>query len=279
VARGPVTGIAFEPGEPLLVVTGADGVIAFVDTRTATIVHRSRPGAIHFRPTFSADGRLMVTNDSKMALALWPLRSGLPAGQARLHYPPQSAYESAVSPDGRTVAVSTGIEVEVLDVATLRRRFTLPGADMSVLHVRFTPDGRFIVGGSAEGWTRLWSASTGRAVTPPLRGHTGAALWEDTSPDGRTLATGSDDGSIRLYDLQTQRPLGAPLPGIANKTVSPLFSPDGAALFAITNAGRAYRWDIRPAAWAQHACAVAGRRLTRAEFADALPGRAYEPAC
>jgi hypothetical protein len=59
----------------------------------------------------------------------------------------------------------------------------------------------------------------------------------------------------------------------------PQFSPDGAYLFAISDAGRAYRWDVRPSSWARHACAVAGRKLTRSEWAEALPERDYDPAC
>ena len=64
-----------------------------------------------------------------------------------------------------------------------------------------------------------------------------------------------------------------------NRAVAPQFTPDGAYLFAITDAGRAYRWDVRPSSWARHACAVAGRTLTRSEWNDALPGRDYAPAC
>ncbi|MBD0282620.1 MAG: hypothetical protein ICV69_10570, partial [Thermoleophilaceae bacterium] len=56
-------------------------------------------------------------------------------------------------------------------------------------------------------------------------------------------------------------------------------TPDGAYLFAIYNTGQAYRWDVRPSSWARHACAVAGRRLTRAEWEDALSDRDYDPAC
>jgi hypothetical protein len=61
----------------------------------------------------------------------------------------------------------------------------------------------------------------------------------------------------------------------------PRFSADGAYLFAIygQGVGRAYRWDVRPSSWARHACDVAGRPLTRAQWDEVLPGRAYKPAC
>jgi hypothetical protein len=79
--------------------------------------------------------------------------------------------------------------------------------------------------------------------------------------------------------MPSQQPLGAPLPAVPNRPVFPQFTPDGAYLFAITNAGRAYRWDVRPSSWARHACAVAGRTLTRAEWKAAPPERHYAPAC
>jgi WD40 repeat protein len=98
-------------------------------------------------------------------------------------------------------------------------------------------------------------------------------------PDGRTLATGGEEPAIRLWDTRAQQAFGAPLPGLPGHNLAPLFSPDGTRLFALTDGGVGYRWDVRPAAWAQYACAVAGRRLTRQEWQDALPDRPYAPAC
>ena len=106
----------------------------------------------------------------------------------------------------------------------------------------------------------------------------GPCSASSTSPDGRTLATGSADGTIRLYDLRTQQAIGAPLPGCPTGRGARVHA-DGAYLFAFTNAGRGYRWDVRPSSWERQACAIAGRTLTRAEWNDALPGRDYRPAC
>jgi WD40 repeat protein len=145
---------------------------------------------------------------------------------------------------------------------------------------RFTPDGRFIVGGSWKGWAQLWSTTTWKPASRRLTGPAGRVEWPSVSPDGRMLATGGPDGTIRLWDLRTQQPLGAPLPGLPNHSVVPQFTPDGAYVFAVYGDGaRAYRWDVRPSSWAGHACAVAGRTLTRSEWQDALPERDYAPAC
>jgi WD40 repeat protein len=212
---------------------------------------------------------------SSEPVQLWALPSG-----RRLGPPLQlgDVGDISLSPDGRTLVVAQRPGVDLIDVATRRRRTSLrQSAEVST--VRFTPDSRFIVGGSWKGWARLWSAATGKPAGRPLAGLTGAVLWESISPDGRTLATGSLDGTVRLIDLRAQLAIGAPLPGLPNRAVAPVFSPDGAALFAISGAGRAYHWDVRPSAWTRHACAVAGRRLTRAEWRDALPDRKYAPAC
>jgi hypothetical protein len=71
--------------------------------------------------------------------------------------------------------------------------------------------------------------------------------------------------------------LGAPLPALPNRYAVPQFTPDAAYLFPTTNAGRAYRWDVRPSSWTRHACAVAGRPLGPTERKDVLPERDYAP--
>ena len=73
--------------------------------------------------------------------------------------------------------------------------------------------------------------------------------------------------------------LAAPLPGVPGAGVVPIFTPGGTHLIAAHSNGRAYVWDIRPASLVRQACEVAGRRLTRAEWDEFLPGREYEPAC
>jgi WD40 repeat protein len=282
VPNAPVAGMAYVPGGRSLVVGGDDGFLAIFDPARGRLVTRlqgNRGGPL-LTPAFSADGRLMAAAAAGDAVLLWTLRSGRPVGRPRRYSPSLGAWGVSLSPDGRTLAVAAvGVGIEIVDVASLRRREILPGTETVRSLARFTPDGRFLVAGSYKGWARLWSTGTWRPATRKLAGHTGEVAWESVSPDGRMLATGSTDGTTRLFDLATQRPVGAPLPGPPNRQIAPVFTPDGAYLFAITDAGRAYRWDIRPSSWARHACEIAGRRLSRTEWNDVLPERDYAPAC
>ena len=100
------------------------------------------------------------------------------------------------------------------------------------------------------------------------------------SPDDRMLATGSNDGTLRLFDFASRRPLGVPLPGLPNRPVAPLFTPDGAP--------PARHPDVGPRLPLGRAAVVVGAARVRrspaarslaAEWADALPGRDYAPAC
>jgi WD40 repeat protein len=267
------------PGARSLVVGGGVGFLAIFDpARGRLITPLQGHSQVVLTPTFSANGQLMATAGAGDAVLLWTLRSGRPQGSPRRYYPSGGAWDLSLSPDGRTLAVAA-LGVEIVDVASLRRRTILPGSETVRMLARFTPDGRFLVGGSLEGWTRLWSTDTWRPATRKLAGHAGEVAWESVSPDGRMLATGSTDGTARLFDLATQRPVGTPLPGPPERQNAPVFTPDGAYLFVITDAGRAYRWEIQPSSWARHACMVAGRRLSRAEWNDVLPDRDYAPAC
>ncbi len=291
-----VAGMGWVPHSDLIVVGGNDGFLALVDPLRGRVVRRLYGHAAHartgnaagvFTPGFSADGRLMVTGADDGTVRVWALPSGREVG-APLKFVDRfgdpDVGDVSMSPNGRDIAVDTPSDrrhpgIQIFDVATHRRVAALSDDEDVWDLARFTPDGRYIVGGSWKGWVRLWSTKTWKPATRVMRGHAGEVEWESLSPDGRTLATGAaSDGVVRLWDLQTQREVGAP-PGLPGRLTVPQFTPDGRSLLAITDAGRAYLWDVRPSRWMRQACDVAGRTLTRTEWQDALPGRDYAPAC
>lgn len=100
---------------------------------------------------FSPDGNTLVTASSGNGLVkTWDAHTGRP--QADLNAGGRAA-APVFSPDGRTLAVSTGSGVQLWDLTTGRVRSTLPTRSPSA--VAFSPDGRTLAigtGGSAELW-------------------------------------------------------------------------------------------------------------------------------
>ncbi len=74
------------------------------------------------------------------------------------------------SPDSRTVAATNErAEVRVWEIVSGRLRRNLPGHTASVLSVAFSPDGRRLASGSADGAALLWDLDTPARPVPYRR--------------------------------------------------------------------------------------------------------------
>jgi hypothetical protein len=167
--------------------------------------------------------------------------------------------------------------IELRDGRSLRRLAGLPQrAGEDGWWVRFSPDGRLLAVTSSH-YTQLWDVAGRRRIGSPLRGHEGFVATSEFSPDGRTLATGGSDVGVTLWDVESHRSLGT-LPG-QRGLLSTRFTPDGRRLFVLDELGMSQRWEVSPDAWSRHACRVAGRELTRAEWEQLVPDRDYRRFC
>ena len=144
---------------------------------------------------------------------------------------------------------------------------------------QFSRDGRTLLYGDDAGRAWLYDTRTWRPRGRVLAGHTGPVVTVNLSPDGRMLATTGPRRHDAVVDVAAGRPIGTALPGIAGHDVAAAFVGGGTHLVTVDDHGRGFSWDVRPRSWAQRACDVAGRTLTRAEWDDALPNRTYAPAC
>ncbi len=276
--RSRVGALRFQPGGRLLAIASLDGRVALVDRRSgAPAQWLPRQRVPIWLIAFSADGRVLATQSSDGAIRRWSVPSGRPVG--RPFAVPENAV-LALRPDARMLAMNrSGGPVGIFDVATGRRLHSMPAGAVDQDMFSFTADGRFLVTRSRDGLLRLWSTNTWKALTPAFGADAADVRAFAASPDQRTIATGSEDGAVRLWDQRTGQLLGTSLPGVPSAPLGIEFTPDGAYVVVVTGGGRAFRWDVRPSAWARRACEIAGRPLTRAEWTAVLPEREYAPAC
>jgi hypothetical protein len=68
-------------------------------------------------------------------------------------------------------------------------------------------------------------------------------------------------------------------PGGRGYGEAPPPEPGGDALLVVDGHGTGFTWPTSLTAWEQHACTVAGRNLTRAEWTRYLPGQPYTRVC
>jgi WD40 repeat protein len=187
----------------------------------------------------------------------------------------------AISRSGHRIAVGTSGGGFVYDGTTGERLGTIPGSAPSV----------FITVAD-----QLFTASLGGELTQydlgtlkPIRTFAGSRGFIQRAlgtADGTIVATDSGDRSVRLYDVATGVSLGTPITLENEEEKEMALSLDGTRLAIGGPRGvgpdAVQIWDLDPRDWVEAACRLAGRNLTRDEWAsnigDLAPYRATCPA-
>jgi hypothetical protein len=122
---------------------------------------------------------------------------------------------------------------------------------------------------------RLWDASTGQALTPPLQ-HDSPISQVCFSPDGRRVLSGCWSGAARLWDSNTGRPLTEWLE-TGGYVSSLCFDPSGLRIATGSHEGRVRLWETPPLPvpvpewFPKFAEAVAGIRLGTRGHVEIVP--------
>ena len=189
---------------------------------------------------FSPDGKQLITGSWDHSLKIWDTSTGEEMlGFSEFIEPVEATY----SPNGKYLAMNSGNEAQIWDLARNEKLFTLLGHTSLVERVVFSPDGTRLLTVSLDGTAKVWDAAIGTELLT-LSGHDSSVLSATFSPDGMYLATASDDGTARVWDIS---PAGsrewltiAQDKGDVRKVA---YSPDGTRLAVANSDGTAKIFD------------------------------------
>jgi len=295
VIGAPVLDVAFSPDGRHLAVAGVrEQIVRLWDVATWTPGERlpGPPIELDGEPlfarsiAFSPDGRFLAAGVGGGQIWLWDAATSEPLGEP-ITVSEGGILDVAFGPASDVIAAAIANVDPPVGIARTWRlddRSELYSVDVDggygrASAVAFSPDGRLLVTGGGTGDARFWDAATGARAGPSVQASAGWLHTLQFDRAGTSLVTGGGDGTVRLYDPAKRAQIGAPLPGPDNQPPAAVFSPDGSRVFAIYANGRGFAWDISIDTWKSHACRVAGRALTEAEWQQFLPGRPYAPAC
>jgi WD40 repeat protein len=279
VADGLVQQLAFSSDGRTLAVTATDGTVAVVDiaSRSVRPIATGLPQGLTV-VALTASGRTLAVGGESGQIELWDAQTATRIGTP-LELGAMVDQISFDSGGQRLAAALVDGRVEVWDVAKRERLLSFTSDRAAATSVSFSPDGRLLVAAGLSGSFRLFEASTGEPLGGPIQAHAGVVLATAFGPDGRWFLTSGADGTVSLWDVASHRRIGSPLPIDANQWIVADFTAGGRRILAIAPTGRGVLWDVDPASWRLRVCAAAGRPLSRDEWEEFLPDRAYEPAC
>ncbi|GAA2664558.1 MULTISPECIES: trypsin-like peptidase domain-containing protein [Actinosynnema] len=103
----------------------------------------------------------------------------------------------AYSPDGETIALAHGKQVELLHAESHSSLRFIGDHDGKVTSVAFSPNGTRLVTGSEDRTARVWTIDGEHVTTLRDYGHPVTAVA--FSPDGKHIATGTREGTARTW--------------------------------------------------------------------------------
>jgi WD40 repeat protein len=194
-----------------------------------------------------------------------------------------------LSPDGHTVAVSSRqkgglwdgqVNIYDLDDFSVRGAVNFNETEEVFTDISFSPNGQRLALTGRSGELYLYDLGSGDTSRETIV--SGEALLQaEWLPDSRTLAISSADGAVRLFDTARRQPRGPAISVAGDRRPAHvhLVPVTGDELVALSGERPGRRWSLDPDDWVERACAIAGRTLTRDEWAQYLPDRPYRPVC
>ncbi len=276
--------ISFMPDGRTVVTGGTNGRVSFWDVSSGRVTRTLRFAQPVWWTAASPDGKLLAVqtgpaDGSNNRVEVVRIATGAVLQSHPLPYGPNGV---EFTPDGRELVAlgccwtGSGSALVAWDVRSGRQMFRL-GDSVNASAFDIAPGSQLLGVGTGDGQALLLDPRTGRRTTPPIQVATGEITQVSFSPDGRSYAVSSNDSTASVWDLQSGTRVGHTFGPYPATDPTALFEHNGRLLINLL--ANAIQWPMNLNTWEQFACRVAGRNLTRAEWREALPNRAYRPTC
>jgi len=222
-------------------------VFAFcVPLATATVSAAVAPRS---SAAFSPDGALLAVGGYQEVTVR---EAATGRTKARLGGPSGAVTAVAFSPDGKTLAASSGVpgrsgEIRLWLTETWKPTVLAPAHSDVVYSLAWSPDGKTLAAGSYDRLVSLWDVKSGQSRK--LKDHTDAVYSVAFSPDGSRVASASGDRTVKVWDAAAGKRLFT-LSDSTAELYSVAFHPTGKQLAAAGVDRMLRTWSIAPSAGA-----------------------------
>lgn len=252
--EGPISCASFSPDGKWLVTGSADKTARVWDlgtpeVRSAARVFRGHEEGIECL-AIAPDGRWLATGSDDKTVRIWDLAMPLvPANPGPVRGPIAGPLDiPGLGPGGGGPRDLPALGLPGgpgTDDSKLANELVLRGHEAPIKQLAISPDGHWLVTGSADDTSRLWDLTASSASPRVLRGHQSWVVSTAFVDDGRKILTRGLDNSVRLWESQGS---GSRAVRVREGSIScAAASADGRWLALGTERSAILLWDLKAA--------------------------------